>query len=644
MTGAKRYICFILALVVFVVAIGVACDDGAPFGSEATSTPTASAEATAVTTPAPPANTPTAMAASTPQQTSTPVPQPTITSAPQQTSTPVPQPTSTPAPQPTSTPAPQPTSTPAPQPTYTPAPQPTPTPAPQPTSTPTPQPTITATRYGFVWEQDGLTPTEEATLKFLEEIKAVDELLFENLRSAPWLLDEVSDSDYLGVINLSLIASADAITARKVVALPWIQTADPWSSIAGSLALNSLRDIVGKDPVLARLIVRLPAFGDGITMDEAGYLSEIEPGRERRTQPAWIKPLFEFASGGQQLYSNFSVRDRRGSAVDSAFAAIAKAIEAKEEHGWVVLELFIFQPWVQDGITHAEALLLRFAAQKVLHRQYALFAPDDSFLLSLMRGGGDSVASDSFATSEGEVNLFVIRLPSLKAHDQYVLQLLRTSIVELEDFIGYPHPRANSVSFPIVLFMRFDPEEEGRRAVVGGAEGYFHGDHIVTDGDPSDQFFERIIYHEMTHEYIAGKRWINEGQAEFMASYILDKTGRESLEDRYEHVQMLIERRCVELNGWSVIQDLLDSPRGAVSFTACHYLMGERFFLGMYNALGHETVSSAFEEIYRNRVEGTGPSDLEERVYRAFLSNTPPDKRDDFRNLYRVLHGGPEYE
>ena len=39
----------------------------------------------------------------------------------------------------------------------------------------------------------------------------------------------------------------------------------------------------------------------------------------------------------------------------------------------------------------------------------------------------------------------------------------------------------------------------------------------------------------------------------------------------------------------------------------------------------------------------TGSADWmpESEIYRIMLSNTPPDKQDEFRALYRQLHGGP---
>ena len=72
----------------------------------------------------------------------------------------------------------------------------------------------------------------------------------------------------------------------------------------------------------------------------------------------------------------------------------------------------------------------------------------------------------------------------------------------------------------------------------------------------------------------------------------------------------------------------------------CFYSIGESFLHGMYNALGGEAVSSALLELSAKPGTRNWPP-TESDIYHAFLSNTPPEKRDGFPGLYRRLHGGP---
>ena len=103
----RRYLHLVLALMVLVAAIGVACDGAEPSAPGATATPT-SAQA--------PAATPTAMAAPTPTTAQAPAATPTATAAPMPTAadTPAATPTATAAPMPTATDTPAATAAPTP--------------------------------------------------------------------------------------------------------------------------------------------------------------------------------------------------------------------------------------------------------------------------------------------------------------------------------------------------------------------------------------------------------------------------------------------------------------------------------------------------------------------------------------------------
>ena len=46
-----------------------------------------------------------------------------------------------------------------------------------------------------------------------------------------------------------------------------------------------------------------------------------------------------------------------------------------------------------------------------------------------------------------------------------------------------------------------------------------------------------------------------------------------------------------------------------------------------------------FDDLSREAIEGRGQG--EEELYQTFLKHTPPGLKDEFRDLYRRLHGGP---
>ena len=51
-------------------------------------------------------------------------------------------------------------------------------------------------------------------------------------------------------------------------------------------------------------------------------------------------------------------------------------------------------------------------------------------------------------------------------------------------------------------------------------------------------------------------------------------------------------------------------------------------------------MSSALRELYL-RSEHDSLRQTEEDIYRTFLKHTPPGLEDEFRDMYRRLHGGP---
>ena len=80
------------------------------------------------------------------------------------------------------------------------------------------------------------------------------------------------------------------------------------------------------------------------------------------------------------------------------------------------------------------------------------------------------------------------------------------------------------------------------------------------------------------------------------------------------------------------------SEDGPLEF--CHYPLGESFLLGMYKSLGHDVVRASLQQLYELEVSISGERRMtEDEIYQTFLSNTPPAQQDDFRDLYRCLHG-----
>ena len=70
------------------------------------------------------------------------------------------------------------------------------------------------------------------------------------------------------------------------------------------------------------------------------------------------------------------------------------------------------------------------------------------------------------------------------------------------------------------------------------------------------------------------------------------------------------------------------------------YDLGQHFLISLHLTLGEEATSPALRELYL-RSEHYGDRSTEEQIYRTFLKHTPSGLEEEFRDLYRRLHGGP---
>ena len=75
----------------------------------------------------------------------------------------------------------------------------------------------------------------------------------------------------------------------------------------------------------------------------------------------------------------------------------------------------------------------------------------------------------------------------------------------------------------------------------------------------------------------------------------------------------------------------------------CIYALDRHFLISLFATLGEGAMSSALRELYL-RSEHDDLSQTEEDIYRAFLKHTPPGLEDEFRDMYRRLHGGPSVD
>ena len=113
-----------------------------------------------------------------------------------------------------------------------------------------------------------------------------------------------------------------------------------------------------------------------------------------------------------------------------------------------------------------------------------------------------------------------------------------------------------------------------------------------------------------------------------------------------------IQEECLE-KGFEHIQGTLTQEGSAITFNRCAFSLGQYLFLSLLDHWGQAALSSAFHALQLSWDElldsdEFGPANAtdrmnmtEEHIYRIFLEHTPPGLEEEFRDLYRRIHGGP---
>ena len=124
-----------------------------------------------------------------------------------------------------------------------------------------------------------------------------------------------------------------------------------------------------------------------------------------------------------------------------------------------------------------------------------LIKPGDPLVQDMVQG--NSLRSQTLSLPSGDVNLYIVRHPSLRREDELVVRLLRNVIEEMEGLMGPPW-----VQKDLVVYRHATTSQDGVISLGGGNRpGRNLSSHIYMSADPEDSYFKRTVYHEAAHFY-----------------------------------------------------------------------------------------------------------------------------------------------
>ena len=487
---------------------------------------------------------------------------------------------------------------------------------------------------------DGITAHERAVLDSLDRIAGTDIGLAEIVAGYSWIAVDITETASTALHDLYRIATRDLSLTTVLAGYPWV--ADGISGYEHT-AIEDLRRVPTRNLPLANVFARYSWVADGLAPHESAalsYLCDMASTVQRYE-------LAEFLSGLPWITDDMTENERLAlrhlggifpvEPVWKVLEMVRPAGErASDPEQWDIPLLATLarladylpqdtfyelarMPWVADGLDDEETAFSRVLAVHLISpRMY------DALIQS-----HHTQSSTTTLPLAGQVDLWVFEHTPFPAGED-VVGTVEDVVRITEKFMGVPFP-ADRVILLIV------PDTDAALAPGG-----YIGTYMWLTRNAGHRMNTRTIYHETSHYYFSfGPVWLSEGGAEFLASYSSDAMGLETLEDRREHLEQALTGGCLGAMNMSELNGLLREFSGSSAYSdyyGCAYSFGEHFLISLYHTLGEEAMSSAMNELYR--ISGGSRLLREEVIYRTFLKHTPDGQKDEFRDIYRRLHGG----
>ena len=529
----------------------------------------------------------------------------------------------------------------------------------------TESPAIAHIIAGYPWFADGITAAELGALKDLRDVATLDVPLSQSLASRNWAIDGIIGDERFALWSLKHLARKDPSLAAKVAGYPWVSD-DITSHEAW--ALNYLKDLQALDATLGKTVAGLSWFVDEI--DEQGRLTveiladiaklDVDLARALAVLP-WLQ--FELTSDEQVALRHLSdllIQDPVLAKQVSDMAFLTSSFEVQDREALSsllylgvnypnVLALMAKQDWFVDGLDDLEAAFVVVVGTPPNPHP----APTDflGFMRSRQEGSktiilplAGKVRLNWIQTAPEAVGTITAQQAAQALRDkrEAMLDQLEDAIRAMEELTGLPFPRQEIIALLALP----------RELNLGSEVDYLdlnRGTHILVDPEltiPGET--NRALFHEIAHYYWGADQaplWFREGAADFLTSYVRDRTYGGSLRVNVSPELAFGLKSCDSMQV-PTIQKLIDklavegyaAHRQASNFT-CNHNRGENLFIELYDLLSPGPFSAAWRELHQLAAQQKRPVD-ENEIYQAFLRQATGDTVDAFKGLYARLHGG----
>ena len=487
----------------------------------------------------------------------------------------------------------------------------------------------------------------------------------------PWVADDVTDSELRMLSSVGKFAEQDPRLGRLVADLPWfakglddhdsrhllesIAERNPELAVlvagygwfvdgvgdygeadsAEIFALEALSDIAARGPELARAVSELAWIADGIIYFEESALRYLGSMAEKDLELAVEAAGAPWVKDGIVRHEVFAL-DGLVEMVDRnpefARQVLDFSVEApvSDRDVYLILSLhslqteqldrLIGQPWFTDGLDPEERAFIT-----------ALSTPNTAVFDGLLESHFTQSATITLPLA-GEVNLWAFqRVPFPPGED--LMAMIREGVRGAERFMGTPFPTTDV----IVLLV-----EDSK--YLGGFGGTHNGSKVRFARSGNSPVSRPLVYHELAHYYLddsIGPRWLTEGGADFIWAYTNGWLGLESMKDQLRKSARYAQERCVRHGIENVHQLGAPDPPEPRRVSGCVYGLGRHFLISLFETVGEAAVSSALRELYLRLLTAPDSRPTEKDVYRTFLKYVTSGLEEEFRDLYRRLHGGP---